>query len=390
MKGKIEHSERSHALLSPSAGGRWIRCTNSVPLSLNYPDTSSQFADEGTRAHELAEYETRKLLGMSLPTEVPPADDEDMQQHALDYAMYIKEQITNEGDYVDLERKVYLNEIYKDESLRSMCYGTADCLVIGKDRTLHIIDYKYGQGVEVSAVRNYQLMLYAAMTMTSLNNEVARKIRKVKLHIYQPRIGNISVWELTLRELNVWYLEVVRPAIISILEKNYYTQAGDHCRWCKHRPKCYMYAMTYVDQIEEDLRLERWSISRERIAEILKVKDDVVKWLNELSDTVTNEILSGEVYDGFKVVEGRSIRKITDEEGAVTYLRSEGYKEQDIFKPLELNNITTLQKLMGKKAFDEQLSRFITKPKGKPTLVTSDDKRPDYVQEDQELALFKE
>lgn len=386
---EINHSERAHALLSPSASSRWLKCTMSIPLSENYPDTTSQFAEEGTQAHELAEWEARTLLELPTEGDKPQAADEDMARHAKDYALYIKEQLTSEWDKVYLEERLHLKTTLGTTPMKGLCFGTADCVIVGADGIIHIIDFKYGKGVEVSAEHNAQMMMYATMALSMFSRDFAEQVSGFKLHIYQPRIGNISTWQISKDELQMWYALSVLPAITSILRQDYYAQAGDHCRWCKHRTSCAVYAQTYYDPVVQAMRLERWSMSKDKIAEVLSAKDDLIKWLGELSDKVLSDILSGDSYKGYKVVEGRSIRTITDKEGAIAYLRSAGYKEADIFKPLELQNLTALQKLMGKKAFDEEMAAFVTKPKGKPTLVTSDDKRPDYVDETEELAIFK-
>ena len=388
---KINHAERDHALLSPSASARWIKCTMSVPLNEQYPDTTSEFAEEGTTAHEVAEYEVEKLFGITRTEEAPEPLDEDMARHAVDYANYIHELTTSADDTILVEQKVKLFATIDQTALSTLCFGTADCLLLtDEDTTLHVVDYKYGKGVEVSAVMNPQLMLYAIMALSTIGKARQVTVENIHLHIYQPRIGNISTWSLTKRELMDFYIDAVAVAIQSILNEDYYMQAGDHCRWCKHRPSCKMYKLTYFDTVLAEMRMESNSLTKTEIGEVLKVKDDLVKWLTDLQDKVTNDILAGEVYDGFRVVEGRSIRQIIDKEGATLYLRSQGYKEQEIFKPLELQNITALTKLMGKKAFDTEMAKFINKPQGKPTLVPADDKRPDFVDEAKSLEAFND
>lgn len=388
---KINHAERDHALLSPSASARWIKCTMSVPLNEQYPDTTSEFAEEGTTAHEVAEYEVEKLFGITRTEEAPVPLDEDMARHAVDYANYIHELTTSADDTILVEQKVKLFATMDQTALSTLCFGTADCLLLTDDETsLHVVDYKYGKGVEVSAVMNPQLMLYAIMALSTIGKARQVNVENIHLHIYQPRIGNISTWSLTKRELMDFYIDAVAVAIQSILNEDYYMQAGDHCRWCKHRPSCKMYKMTYFDKVLAEMRMEANSLTKAEIGAVLKVKDDLVKWLTDLQDKVTNDILAGEVYDGFRVVEGRSVRQIVDKEGATLYLRSQGYKEQEIFKPLELQNITALTKLMGKKTFDTEMAKFITKPQGKPTLVPADDKRPDFVDEAKSLEAFND
>lgn len=392
-KKEIKHSERAHALLSPSACDRWMNCTMSVPLSENYPETSSTFAEEGTRAHELCEWHLREKLREGLNSEPvpakPEADDEEMERYAEDYAIYVLEQRKTGSDIVMIEQRVHLRRDLLDVNLSEFCFGTADCLIVSSDRsTLHVIDYKYGKGVEVSAVENPQLMLYALMTLSEMHSNVWEAVNTIYLHIYQPRIGNISKWEVSKDDIYRWSSQNLTPALVKIISKNYSLHSGDHCRWCRHKVNCKQYAMTYFDPIVEEMRLDWASIPKERIPFILECKADVVKWLNELSDKVTEEILNGARYDGFKVVEGRSVRSISDENGAVNYLRSQGYDASQIFKPLELKNITALTKLMGKKAFEEGMSPFLEKPQGKPTLVPITDKRPDFQSEERDLSLF--
>ena len=72
-------------------------------------------------------------------------------------------------------------------------------------------------------------------------------------------------------------------------------------------------------------------------------------------------------------MEGRSVRKYTDEDAVIAAANTAGYK--DIFRKTLLP-ITEMEKLMGKQTFADVLGSCVYKPAGKPTLVPESDKRP--------------
>lgn len=374
----------------------------SIPLSQMYKQSeelTSVYAEEGTQAHELAEWYLRKALNFPLEGSKPEPngnkyDVEEMEQHAQGYANYVKSLTEGKGKVAgDVEARLYLDKVIDNTSVRSLCNGTADCLLFTDEgKEMHVIDFKYGKGVEVSADNNTQLMIYALCALSSYSPKLTGSVKNITLHIYQPRISNVSSWETTRANIDAWYDVEVKQAIRGILDEQYTQEAGDHCRWCPHRPNCKIFAVSYFEPALQAMRMESASLTKEQIEQVLAVKDELVKWLNELSDKVLSDILAGDTYEGYKVVEGRSNRVIVDKEGAIAYLRAEGYKEQDIFKPLELQTLTNLQKLVGKKKFDTEMAPYIEKPQGRATLATADDKRPDFVmkQEAQDLTLFQE
>lgn len=87
--------------------------------------------------------------------------------------------------------------------------------------------------------------------------------------------------------------------------------------------------------------------------------------------------LGGTRVPGYKVVEGRSVRKYADEKAVADKLLESGYGEETIYRPRELETIFAMERKLTKKVFAVLLGGLVVKPQGKPTLVPESDKRPE-------------
>lgn len=105
---------------------------------------------------------------------------------------------------------------------------------------------------------------------------------------------------------------------------------------------------------------------------ILSHIDELVSWANDIKEYALQQAISGKEWTGWKLVEGRSNRRYTNEDAVSKAVEVAG------FDPYEkkLLGITAMQKLLGKSRFEELLAAYIEKPQGKPTLVPESDKRP--------------
>ena len=251
-------------------------------------------------------------------------------------------------------------------------FGTADAIIIA-DGTMEVIDFKYGKGVKVSAYQNPQMQIYALGAYDKFSFEY--KIDRVRMTIIQPRIANLSEYELSVSDLLAWTDTVLIPKAKQAYEGNGPQVPGDWCQFCKVKSSCRALTKKCIEAAKNnpDPKL----ISPDELAtDVLPILATVKTWLSGVEDYALQQALSGVQLPGWKIVEGRSVRKITDQDGAAVALNKAGYKTSEIFKPQELRTITELEKMAGKKQFAVICGDFIEKPQGKPTLAPESDKRP--------------
>lgn len=361
----------AHATLGASSAHRWLMCPPSALLEKQFPNTDTVYTQEGTEAHSWCE----KLLkgqGALKPAakkkfEALPAE---MQECCLAYWDYV-DSLTQEvrKDCPDAEQLTEVRVDYSEWVPKG--FGTCDCAIVS-DGVLHIIDFKYGAGVPVSAEDNPQMKLYAAGAMTALGDFYS--FEKIVLHIFQPRIDNISLWETSRSELLAWLNGYVRPVAQLAWTGQGQMIAGDHCRFCKAKTIC-RERSEFMDLVAKD---RSKTLTVEEVAKKLGYLDDIQKWAKGLQDWALQKALEGEHFEGWKLVEGRSTRKITDPAAMAERLKENGWAEEKIWKPKELQTLTALEKTAGKKAFAELAEGLIEKPAGKPALVFVTDKRPEW------------
>lgn len=368
----------AHALLSPSAAHRWINCTAAPRLEADVEDKGSEFAAEGTLAHAYCAQKLKAFLG--LPTEgetkeIAELNDRyhngEMDEYTDTYKTIVLEKFNatrakTKDALLLIETRLDFSEYVPD------AFGTADAIIIA-DGTMEVIDFKYGKGVKVSAEDNPQMKIYALGAYEKFSFEY--KIDRVRMTIIQPRIENFSEWELSVSELMAWTDGVLAPKAQQAYKGDGPQVPGDWCQFCKVKSNCRALTQKCIAAAKNhpDPKL----ISPDQLAaDILPMLATVKTWLAGVEDYALQQALSGVQLAGWKVVEGRSVRKITDQDGAASALNKAGYKTTEIYKPHELRTITDLEKLTGKKQFAAICGDFIEKPQGKPTLAPESDKRP--------------
>lgn len=360
-----------HAVLSASSSERWLNCPPSARLCEAYEDKGSDYAAEGTDAHALCEFRLKQVLGI-------PADDpienlswynEEMEDCAAGYAAYVSELLetakqTCADPVVMIEQRVDFSRWVKEG------FGTADCIIIA-DGVLNICDYKNGQGCLVLAERNPQMMLYALGALEIFDG--IYDIDTVRMTIYQPRKSNISVYEMDKADLYEWAnSELTQKAQLAYEGQGSFS-CGEWCRFCKAKAEC-------RERAEANLALARYEfqtpalLADEEIADILGKVDALTAWASDVKEYALQQAISGTAFPGWKLVEGRSNRRYTSEAAVAAAVEGAG------FDPYERKvlGITAMQKLLGKSRFEELLAPYIEKPQGRPTLVRSSDKRPEW------------
>lgn len=358
-----------HAVLSASGSHRWLNCTPSARLELEFENTGSEAAREGTAAHALCEHKLKRALHMRSRRPVSDYDSDEMEECTDAYVDFVMEQY--EAAKQVCEDPVILIEQRLDFS----CYvpdgfGTGDCLIISDDR-LHIIDFKYGMGVLVEAEGNPQMKLYALGALAVY--DALYDIREVSMTIFQPRRENVSTWTIPVEDLKAWAENELKPRAKMAYDGEGEYLPGEWCTFCRAAVRCRARAEEKLKLAQTEFRMPPLLTDAE-IEDILAVLPDLTKWANEIAAYALDAALNhGKEWNGFKVVEGRSVRKYRDEEAVAEAAKEAGYK--DIYRQ-SLIPLTEMQRLMGKDKFEEILGGLITKAPGRPTLVPKSDRRP--------------
>ncbi|MFS5585961.1 DUF2800 domain-containing protein [Streptococcus agalactiae] len=358
----------NNAVLSASASHRWLNCPPSVRLTEDMPDVTSEFALEGTDAHELCAYLVEKALGRKVrdPTKDLSFYNEEMQTCAEEYRNYVMEQVEKAKGY-SRDPTVLVEQRLDFSKWVPEGFGTGDCLIVA-DGLLQVIDYKHGLGVLVDADHNPQMMCYALGALEMFDD--LYDFDKVTMTIFQPRKNNISTFEIDKTELLEWAETELSPKAELAFKGEGEMTSGKHCQFCKLKNVCRKRA-------EDNLALAKMefadpaTLDYEDIAEILPKLDLLVSWANDVKAYALKEATEGHNIPGYKLVEGRSVRKFSDEAAVSQAVMEAG------FDPYEkkLLTITAMSKLLGKKTFNDLLGGLIVKPSGKPTLVPLDDSR---------------
>ena len=320
----------THAKLSPSSAERWIACPPSVKLSERFPDTTTSYAEEGTTAHLVAEITIRKALGLLTEQEAAARMEEaemslyyskDMPDNLEPYIEYVVSHAAG-ADFVGLEERLDIGGWVPGG------YGTSDAVIIKRD-LLEVVDLKYGQGVPVSATGNPQFRLYGLGAV----NEwlMLYPFSRVRCTVIQPRLDSISSEELEVPELLDWAEKVLRPAALLAEKGEGEYRSGDHCRWCRAKAVCRRRA-------EDNMALARYEfaepalLTHEDIADVLSAAGELKTWVSDVEAYALDQALNhGASFHGYKLVEGRSLRQLTDEDGAVQILLENGVAEDALY-----------------------------------------------------------
>ncbi len=357
-----------HALLGASSSHKWLHCPPSARLEEQFENTTSIFAEEGTAAHELSEYKIRQLLGQKANKPLSKFDSEEMEDYTDIYLNLAIELITKARE--NCKDPLILVEQRLDYS----CYvqegfGTGD-LVIVADGNLDIIDLKYGRGVAVSAEKNPQMQIYALGALILF--DPLYDIQKVRMTICQPRLENISTYEVRASELLEWAEIELKPKAVLAFKGAGEFLPGDHCRFCRARHACRARAASHLELAKYDFKLPAL-LEDDEIVEVIALADKLASWSADIYAYATDKAInSGKVWPGYKLVAGRSNRKYSNEKDVIKTVTAAGYT--DIYKQ-SLIGLSDMEKLLGKKEFNELLSGLIEKPQGKATLVPDSDKR---------------
>lgn len=364
-----------HALLSASASHRWLHCTPSAKLEETFPERTSEFAEEGRLAHEIAELKLRKAFIEPMGPRTFNSKlkklqrnelyQEEMLKHTDTYIDYVSGIIHSYDapPYIAVEKRIDYST-YAPEG-----FGTGDCIIIG-GTTLNIVDLKYGKGVPVTAERNSQMMLYALGACTEYS--FLYGIETVRMAIVQPRLDSISEYAIPITELLAWGQEI-KPIAQKAFNGEGDFKPGEYCQFCRAKALCRA-RTEFNTSLEEYKQMKPPLISNEEVGQILEKAQYLAKWVKDLEEYALGECLKGNEIPGWKAVEGRSVRQFTDTDKAFEVLKTNGIDEAMLFerKPITL---AATEKLLGKAKFKELLTEYVNVPPGKPALTQISDKR---------------
>ena len=380
--------ERAHALLGASSAEKWLNCPPSARLEETFPETTSEYAEEGTLAHNICELKLRKLFiepGMPERTfktrlnklKKDPLYQDEMDRYTDEYVEYIQKiaYAYPTPPYIAIEKRVDYGHVAPEG------FGTSDCIILSGTEC-HVIDFKYGKGIPKSAEGNPQMCLYAIGVMAAY--KLIYPIDRIYLHIVQPRTGNPSTWETNANELAVWGEVFVKPRAGLAFKGE-----GDFCqgKWCDD---CFCAAGALCrHRKDENMALERYTdpitgeypdvslLSLAEAALVLGAAQNLAAWVKKLERHILAELLAGNEVPGWKLVEGRSNRVITDIDAAFAALTEAGYKKALFYEKVPIT-LTQAEQLINKDDYKNILAKWIEKPAGKPTLAPESDKRPAY------------
>lgn len=364
-----------HAILSASGSHRWLNCPPSARWEQNFPDRAGISAAEGTFAHEYAE--------MALSNHYGALNDKDYKEYLAgareseffgksledfvdEYISMVIEKVETCHGGLMLEQRLDFSRWVPDG------FGRGDAIIYTEDR-VEICDLKYGANVPVRAEGNTQLRLYGLGAYDLVHRILGVDAKEVQMTICQPRNGGISTEVLPIAELLAWG-ESIKPIAQLAIEGKGEAKAGDWCRFCKAAPRCCVLK-------QENMELEAFDfksvglMSDTEVADVLTRLEPLVGWANKVKKYAQEEALQGRTWPGWKLVEGRSVRKYKDEDAVVSKLIGCGYQPAEFYKPLSIIGLTDMEKLLGKKRFSEILGDFVIKPPGSPVLVPESDKR---------------
>lgn len=384
---------KQHAILSASGAHRWLECTPSARLEMKFPNKSSEYAEEGTVAHELAEisalHATNQITAEEYNErffEIKKSKwyTEEMLECCGDYAKLVKEK------WSDLRKKTgnavaLIEAKINFDKWVPMGFGTADCIILS-DGYMEVVDFKYGRGKRVDAFQNPQMRLYTLGAYNTFG--LVYDVEHITMTIFQPRISNgVTSDEITIDGLLDWAESYVAPrAKLAYTGKGQFNPSEETCKFCKAKATCRARAEENLKLYDDgfDARL----LTVQEAGELLAKAADIEAWLSDLKAYVESELLDDVEVPGWKLVAGRSVRRFSDEKAVAEAMLAAGYDPAVLYKPPELITLSQMEKDFGKKVVEKTIGHLIVKPAGKPTLAPESDKRPAIKREEELLKEF--
>ena len=384
-------AEGAHSPLGPSAAERWLNCPASVRATRGIEEVVSPYAVEGTAAHLISQrcrehgLDAAKFLGYTV--QVRCSDGED---HPAVVAQSMVDSVNSFIEYVsDLPGDpVYEAQVRYDKWVKGG-FGTADDARLG-DGLCYVTDFKHGEGVQVFAKDNPQLMCYALGILHDYGD--LYNITDFQLAICQPRLDHIDEWRISVHDLIDWGLRVLQPGSWLTEANNAPFKAGRWCQFCRIKGTCRARAEWSLQQVTgspndfDDLTAAPVdpvivnTLTPDDVSKILYNVDVIATWLKDVKAWAIRELQQGHAVADWKMVEGRSRRSWREQEpmalAGLLALEASGRHPSDFLEPIKLLSPPKVEKLLGKKEGKPIVAKYAIKTAGKPTLAPGDDKRP--------------
>lgn len=389
----------AHAILSPSSAVRWMACPGSVELTRDLPDTSSDFADEGTVAHEVAArcltsgVDASTHIGWQMTVNGKTwTVDADMAGFVQQYVDYVRGVVTSTGGELLVEQKLPISGLTGEAG----AHGTADTVVLAGDELI-VVDLKYGRGVAVASEDNPQLQIYAAAALEEYS--LVGDFKNVRMVIHQPRLGVVSEWVQSFSDLLDFAEQVREAAEFTRHEQAPLMPTPKGCKFCRAKATCPALSEHVQEQVGADFEnlttfnkemnkafVERapQAAAPERLALHLEAVDLIEDWCKAVRAEAERRLLAGEQVPGFKLVQGRKgARAWTDAEQAEKLLKDTFRLKTEQVYDLKLISPTAAEKLqkageIGPRQWPKVLE-LVHQPEGKPSVAPESDKRPALV-----------
>jgi hypothetical protein len=371
-----------HAVLAPSAAERWLECPASIRMEKHVPEEAESFyALEGTAAHALGEIKASLHFGKITKRQATArraewareferfAEDADtmiaMEEHTDAYVQLLQERMDlYPNSQIMLEQKL--------DTGVPQSWGTSDSVIVSPVH-VEIIDFKYGQGVEVEAEGNPQLRLYALGALDTYG-ELLGETELVRMTVHQPRLHHVLTAEMTPDELRDWRTSILPTAELALGEDAPFGPSDTACRWCPASGRC----RAQLEKVfETDFDVDPDTLSPEEMAELLARVSLIRDWLNAFEEAALSLAYSkGKPIPGYKVVMSGGKRSFTDPGEAIDFLVEEKGYELDEVSVRKIRGIGELEKLLGVKEFAALMEPYVKKGDGRPSLASEDDPRP--------------
>lgn len=348
----------AHAIFGASSSSRWLACPGSVELSKGIVEPPSEFAAEGTAAHELAEMVLRTELNTSnwLGEKIEASGftfevTEEMAGAVQSYVELVRAFANDYGVEPMLEHRFDLSKLQPPAPM----FGTADCaFYVEGERLLHIIDLKYGRGVPVDAKGNPQLKYYALGMLLSLPAD--KPVRRVKMTICQPRIGNIAHDECTVEDLLDFGTELLDGVNAALKPDAPLNPSPEACKFCKAKGKCPALRKTALAVAQDEFGevLDPTTLPPEQIGSLLAKADMLEEWLRGLRAIALSQAEAGVEIPGFVLQAKRATRKWADELTVINWAAEQGLPHSEVFDS-KLKSPAALEKVVGKKNMPNDL-----------------------------------